>query len=221
MSFFKVEKSSEAVRDSGLGAKFIGESGIYDVVIQTVEVRTNDKGARSLNFRVQYGAGYSTLYGLKLDMNNGEEHYQRREFNKLCVIAGLDDISEPTKEARMWFDAASKGDTMQELMVLTEFDDMPVKIKVKERYGRYNGKITKQLEIDNFYRAKDNATASEIINDKEFGKQYEKDLKYANAIKYSDGLTEEEVKAWKEKNNGQTASEPTKATKPVANPFAK
>ena len=121
----------------------------------------------------------------------------------------------------MWFDAASKGDTMQELMVLTEFDDMPVKIKVKERYGRYNGKITKQLEIDNFYRAKDNATASEIINDKELGKQYEKDLKYANAIKYSDGLTEEEVKAWKEKNSGQTTSEPTKATKPVANPFAK
>lgn len=217
MSFFNVEKSSEAVRDSG--AKFIGESGIYDVVIQTVEVRTNDKGARSLNFRVQYGDGYSTLYGLKLDMNNGGEHFQRKEFNKLCIIAGLDTVSEPTKEARMWFDAKSRGDTMQELLVLTEFDDMPVKIKVKERYGRYNGKITKQLEIDNFYRASDNATASEIINKTEMGKQYEKDLKYAKDITLADGVTKEEVEALKAGNNATPSTTPEQPAK-AANPFA-
>ena len=81
MAFFNVEKTQEAVKDSG--GSYILQSGMYPVKINFAAVNVNAHGARSIDFNVDYKGTSNTLYGLKLDDNQGNEHFQRALFNKL------------------------------------------------------------------------------------------------------------------------------------------
>jgi len=218
MAFFTVNTTAEAVREPQ-GGNYLSKSGIYPVTLKIVSVTTNDHNARSLNFNVDYEGSENTLYGLKLDNNDGTANYQQRIFNNLCVVAGLQgSISDPEIQTHN----LGKDKKPTDLSVLTDFTDIPVFIRIKEVYSLYNNKLQSRKEIVGFYRAEDKASASEIVNGTEAGVQYNKDLEYASDVTYKDGLTAEKVAALKEaeKSGSAPAAQTAAVTKPTKNLFA-
>lgn len=214
MSFFTASIDKKAIAENG--KEFITKSGIYDVVIKFVSVKVNDPGARSLNFNVLYQGSETTLYGLKLDNNDGSENFQRNIFNKLCVIAGIQNVNDPVKEVHK----VGRDQKEESFDVLDQFNDLPVKVNIRFRYSKYNGEIREQREIMGFYR-EDGATASEIVSGTAIGVQLEKDKKYAENNRYDDGLTIADVDAWKASKSTANAAQASKDIKvqTADNPF--
>lgn len=191
MAFFKTFKDEKSLQESSFD--YIKESGIYDIKIKFASVNTNSFGARSIDFNCSYKGSDFTLWGLKLDNNDLSPNYQQSIFNKLCVVAGLDSVKEPVKRVHK----VGKENLAKEFLVLEDFDDLEVKVRIVYVYSKYQGEIREQREIRNFYRASDGASASEIALGLPAGKTLAKDEAYKEAI-YKDGLTKEDIIAWKE-----------------------
>lgn len=200
MSFLKRKVTQESITETQ-GSSYIAKSGIYDVALSFVSVDQNDHGAHALNFNVKEENGNeTTFYGLKLENNDGTPNYQAEIFDRLCVIAGLVDdegnitVNDPEEQVHKL--GKDKVDT--KLAVLDDFTDLEVKIRVQEEYSKYNDKIRKRMVIKGFYRAGDGAAAIEIANGENFGEQIKKDEKYATNVTYKDGLTPDDIEAWRE-----------------------
>lgn len=213
MSFFTANKSAEAVTETS-GSSYVSKSGIYPVTLKVVSVDKNDKGARSINFNVDYNGNRTTLYGLKLDNNDGTPNFAAKIFNNLCIIADLDTIGEPEMQTHK----LGKDNKEVNLAVLTEFEDIQVLIRVQEEYSKWDDKINKRMVIKAFYR-EDGASAEEIVKGTAIGTQLEKDKKYAENVTYRDELTPEEVQAWKDsfkkESDNQPKAQETKASGPL------
>ena len=210
MGFFTVKTDEETVRDySGDGGAYISKSGIYEIVIKSVIVDKTQNGSEFLNLWFEHqGQDQIIFQAMRLTNNDGSANLGAKLFNKLCVIADFGEgkeIQDPTP--RML--PIGKGGEEKECMVLTEFDDMPVKIRVQFEYRIYEGKIQENKIVRNFFRFTDNATASEIVNNsEEMGKQYEKEAEMADKVTYKDGLTEEDVQQWlKDRRSGKKEAE--------------
>ena len=211
MSFLKVNKDEAVVKENTGGGSYLSKSGIYSITIGFVSVSVNESNARSLDFNVLYNGNPSTLYGLKLDNNDGSENYMYPIFNNLAIIAGLDNVNEPEEQEH----AVGKDKELKSFMVLDDFTGLECYVRVQQEYSKYNNEIKSRLVIKGFYRA-DTANAFEIIKGENFGAQYTKDLAYAEKITYKDGLTAEEVAAWEEaKKNGKGSTVKPAATTPV------
>lgn len=215
MSFFKVNKSLDAVRETT--SEYIKESGMYPITIQFASVNQGERGSLSVDFNIDYKGSSTTIYGLRLTNNDGSDNFQKAVFNKLLVILGIDTLDDPTIETHM----VGKDNTPKEFSVLTELSDQEVIIRLQYEYSKYNGEIKESRSIKNFYRASDKATASEILNGTEVGKQYTKDLAYASNVTYKDGLTAEIIAEWKEAKKSGTEFSAKTTAKPVTNPFDK
>lgn len=190
MAFFKVN-TAEAAKAS-TGGNYISQSNVYDVTIKAVTVDINDKGARTLGFYVSNNGQDQMLYSaLRLDNNDGSQSFQAAAFNKLCVIAGLEDIQDP-EEATL---PIGKEGSDKEVAVLPDFQDLDVKMWVQFEYSLYNDEIKEKKLIKGFY-APDGTSADEIINETESGVRFNKDSKYHTNTSYKDGLTEESITAW-------------------------
>jgi len=205
MAFYTRQITQDAIKDSG-GGKYIMASGMYPVSLKIVSVQTNDSNARSLNFNVDYEGSSNTLYGLKLDNNNGDRNFQAAVFEKLLVIAdlvgdtGVPTVNDPEVETHN----IGKDNTPTDLSVLTDFTDLDVIVRVQEVYSLYKNELQSRKEIKGFYRA-DFASASEITGGTEVGVQYKKDLEYAENVTYKDGLTAETVASMKAAKGGGNA----------------
>lgn len=211
MSFFKTDISAAAIEEKD-GGKYMSRSGIYDIMIKIASVEKNEKGANAINFNVDYSGTPTTLYGLKLDNNDGTANYQRAIFNKLCVIAGLENINDPEAQTHK----LGKDNKEVDLMVLTEFDDIECKVRIQEEYSKYNDEIKSRLTIRNFYRT-DGATAEEISKEAHgetvtVGAKLTQDMEYAENVTYKDGLTAEDVTAWRAANKAARGSTPAPST---------
>ena len=199
MGFFTVKTDEETIRDyNGDGGAYISKSGIYEVVIKSVIVDKTQNGSEFLNLWIEHqGQEQPIFQAMRLTNNDGSPNLGAKLFNKLCVILGAgegQEIADPVP--RMI--PMGKGGEEKECMVLEDFDDMPVKIRIQFEYRIYEGKIQESKIVRNFFRFTDNATASEIVNNsEEMGKQYEKELEIAEKVSYKDDLTEEEVSQWK------------------------
>ena len=214
MSFFKVNQSEAA--KASTGGNYISQSGVYDVTINAITVDMNDKGARTLGFYVTHNDQPQMLYGaLRLDNNDGSPSFQAAAFNKLCVIAGLEDIADP-EEATL---PIGKEGADKDVAVLPDFQDLDVKMWIQFEYSLYNDEIKEKRLIKGFY-APDGTSADEIINETESGVRFNKDSKYHTNTSYKDGLTEESVQAWI--SAGRKGSAPaTKTAAPKASFGAK
>lgn len=219
MSFIKISRDEAVVKENKGGGSYLSKSGIYPVTIKFASVSVNEHNARSIDFNLDYNGNSSTIYGLKLDNNDGSENYMYPIFNNLAIIAGLDDINEPEEQEH----AVGKDNEVKSFMVLDDFTDLPVYIRVQQEYSKYNNEIKSRLTIKGFYRAEDKANAFEIIKGENFGTQYNKDLAYADKITYRDGLTAEEVQAWEATKSASKSGAPKPATNtPIkTNPFGK
>lgn len=203
MSIFKIKRTAEAVKEN-TGGSFsrIKASGIYDVTIKIASMKVNSFNAREIDFNLEYDGNTTTLYGLKLDNNDGTEHYQAEVFNKLCIIADLEEVAAPEMETHKF------GDISKDLAVLPDFTDLVVKVRVQQEYSKYKDEIKSRLLIKNFYRA-DGATAAEILEDvapDKIGGQLEKDIAYSVKPSYKDGLTEEDAVKWEAEQVAQNAA---------------
>lgn len=190
MAFFNVSKEEAA--KVAVGGNYINKSGVYDVELKAVIVDYNDKGARSLNFYIDNNGQEQVIYGgLRLDNNDGSASFQVPLFNNLCVIVGLDVISDP-EEATL---PIGKEGVDKNVAVLPDFQDLLVKMWIQQEYTVYNGSIKEKKLVKGFYSEK-GTSADEIINETESGVRFAKDEKYHNNTTYKDGLTEEVVQAW-------------------------
>ena len=224
MAFFKSNTTKEAVAEPTMGAKYISKSGIYPVTIKIASVETNDKGANSINFNVEGEDGSeTTFYGLRLQNNDGSENFAAKIFNRLCIVADLEEVQDPEEEEH----TLGKDNKVVTLAVLPDFTDFECIIRVQEEYSRIGegyknaGSIRKAMVIRDFYRA-DGAHAEEIIDETPVGEKIQKDYEYAANVTYRDSAkgandapTAEDVAEWKEaKKNGTVA--PTKKAAPKA-----
>lgn len=217
MGFFKTKIDDESLKEqTGGGSKYLSKSGIYDVKINFASVSINASNARSIDFNLDYEGNPSTIYGLKLDNNNGTENFGAAIFNKLCVLADLSEVSEPVMETKL----LGKDNKPVDLQILEDFNDFEVKVRIQEEYSKYNGKISKRMVIKSFYRIEDGASASEVKTGENIGEQLKKDEAYADNITYRD-CTAEEVEAWKssQSKGGAPTPTPTAAKKTTGSLF--
>ena len=193
-SFIKVSRDESIVKESS-GGGYLSKSGIYPVTIKFVSVVVNEHNARALDFNISYNNNESTLYGLKLDNNDGSENYMYPIFNNLAVIANLEEQEH----------AVGKDKTPKSFMVLDDFSELSCYVRVQQEYSKYNNEIKSRLVIKSFYRD-DKASAYEITKELPVGTQFEKDEKYADKITYKDGLTKEEVDIWEAAKAGNKSA---------------
>ena len=197
MAFFKVDATEENVKDyTGDGGAYINSSGMYEVILKAVIVDKTDKGSEFINLWVEHQGKEQPIYqAMRLTNNDGSPNLGVKTFNKLCIVDGAangQDITDPvTRSVPM-----GKGGEEIECMVLEEFDDTPMVIRLQMEYSMYEGKVQQSKIIRNFFRFEDHATASEIVNNADAGKQFEAEQAYADKVSYKDGLTEEDVAEW-------------------------
>jgi hypothetical protein len=194
MSFFQVKTDNESIKEASSG-NYINSSDMYDVTLEAVWVDTNDKGARTIGLLLNYNDTIQPIYSaFRLDNNDGSPNFEQQMFNKFLICCGVESLNEPVPADL----PIGKGKSDKEVPVFADSEllNVDVTLRIAMEYGKYNGNITEKKKIKGVYRAHDKATASEIVNGAEAGKQYEKDLDYAQKDIYRDNLTEAEVTEW-------------------------
>jgi len=201
-NILKVNKTAAAVEESN-GGSYISKSGIYDVTIKFASIDVSKGGAKSVNFNIDYNGNDQTIYGPYITNKKDEplEIGLKLVRDKLGAIADVAELEIEQEEH-----AVGKDKTVKEFAVITNYTDLPVKIRLQEEYNKYNGEIRKRMVIKNFFR-EDGASAEEIINGTEVGKRLTiEEEKYASNITYKDDLTPEDIAAWIEsKKSGASA----------------
>lgn len=216
MAFRTVKTSEEHVKDyTGDGGNYLNKSGMYEVVIKAVIVDSSPSGSEYLNLWVEYNGQEQPIFqAMRLTNNDGSENLGAKLFTKLCVIAGATDGAEIPDPVTRMLPMGEKG-ADKECRVLEIFDDTPVHLRLQMEYGMYEGKVQERKNIRNFFRFEDKATAAEIINETEAGKQYEQELEYAEKVTLKDGLTEEDVAEWKKNRRKGDSSKKEEPKKPA------
>ena len=212
----KVNTSTEAVAETS-GSQYLSKSGIYNVTINFASLDVSAGGAESINFNFDYYGNSQTVYGPYITEKAGNTlEIGAKLINKLAIITGMEDGDEYELEEETH--AVGKDNKEVEFKVITNFSDMPVKVRLQEEYS-VNPKtkeIQKRMVIKNFFR-QDGASAEEIVKDADFGKRLEiEQTKYADNVTYAeskkgagDAPTPEEVAAWKaSKATGAPAPKP-------------
>lgn len=213
-NFMVIDKSIENVKEKS--KEFISTSGIYDVVIKFISIHHTVNGALMADFNIDYKGSNTTIYGLCLRSKDNQKVFGTDILNRLGIIAGLDTIAEP--EVRTFM--LGKENKPVELSVLPDFEDFGVKVKIKYIYSRYNNEIKENRRIEKFYRLNDGASGAEILKGSDFSKELNKDMGYASDITYEDGLTAEEVAAWKASKNSSSSDTPTPQKPSTTNLFS-
>ena len=220
---FKVSTNSAAIQESGSGSSYIYKSGIYDVTINFASMATSKNGAESINFNVDYNGNGQTIYGPYVTDRNGDTlEIGAKLINKLAIIAGMEDGDDFEIEEQTH--AVGKDNKEQEFAVITNFSDLPVKIRLQEEYSiNPNTKeIQKSLVIKNFF-AENGASAEELVNGTEVGKRLALETeKYADNVTYKDDLTPEMVQEWRDAKAAEAkGGKPAPKAKPTAAPAKK
>lgn len=203
---FSLGITEEDVNKVG-GSSFIGTSGVYDVTVLAVTVDENENGAISLGFYVDLGNDNTQmLYGalpLSTFDNNTKLDGNRKTFGAFCMLSGVPvDMKFNPVEAEL---PIGKEGAMKEVFILDDFAEIKVKAWVKlEHYRKSDNTIGEKKHIMRFYRAEDNADASELKNPETIGTRFAKDSEHHTSTKYN-GCTEEEVKAAIDARKGGTS----------------
>lgn len=214
---FKITTNQEAITESAGTSSYISKSGIYDVTIVFASLDVSAKGAESVNFNLLYNGESQTIYGPYVTGVNGETNQiGAKLINKLGIIAGMTDNDELEIEEQQH--AVGKDKKVQDFAVITNFSDLPIKIRLQEEYS-VNPKTNatqKRMVIKNFY-SEAGATAEEIVNETPTGVTLAKELeKYAHNVTYKDGLTPEAVEEWRASKSTAAVGPKAKTVAPVA-----
>jgi hypothetical protein len=219
MSFMKVSKSKEDLAAGG-STNYLVASGCYPVNIIAPFVSTSKNGSMSVDLYINHNKQKQVIYGnLRLTNNDTSENkIGAKTFNQLMVIADLEEVSEPV-DAEL---PIGKSEADMDCSVLEDLADIDVILRIQMQYSVYSKNIQEKKVIKGFYRAEDNASAEEIVNETEAGVQYEADSKYFDAVTYENGLDAEAIETWvankrpKGTGGGAGGSSPAAAAKKPA-----
>ena len=210
-----VSKKAEDMKDSTGGA-YINQSGIYDIVLNYVQLAETKNGACQINFNVTHQGMDQTIYGpILLSKEKKVNEITHRLLNQLCVIAGMEDgqdIETETVEKLV-----GKEQKPMEMEIIPELVDLTLKMRVQMEYSVWNDTIQERKAVKAFYR-EDGATAAEAESGTGIGSRLAKDAeKYASNVTYKDGLTADDVQEWiKSKSSGSKGAAPAPAAKTTA-----
>ena len=211
MAFLTVNAAE--VEKEGQGGSFFSTSGLYPVTLRAVEIAGTTNGATQANYYFKEG----NSFGNTIINKAGEPIFGFRILEALAALLGESTLSDP-EATSLKFKSQTK-----KLMCIPELIDVEVNVWVQYEYRRYQGEIKEDIHVKRFYRSEDSASGSEVLKGENFGAQLKKDLKYIEEVKYSDGVTAEEVTEWKEaqktkngKTGGATAGAAAKSNFPGA-----
>ena len=213
MAFYTASTTDEKISDHQ-GGNYITESGVYDVILKRVCVDQGKNGAVKLHFFIEYEGTPQMLYNaITLTNNDGKENFQAIVFNKLLICLGLKAVDDPKP---MDLPVGKQG-AAKSFNVIPDIEDEEITLRILFDFSSNNGQIYERKLVHNCFRTKDKASASEIVNNKDIGKQYaiESDPAVCKKPHYAKGITEKEVLAWKQsKLNGNklTDEEPKSKT---------
>jgi hypothetical protein len=192
MSFAKSSRKAEDVKQGG--SNHITKSGFYPVTILAPVVSVSKGGSTTVDLYLDHAGQKQIIYGnLRITNNDGSPNkIGAKIFNQLLIIAGVDDVADPI-EADL---PIGKKEALKTVAILEDLCDIDAVLRVQMEYSEYKGQIQEKKVIKAFFRAGDNATAEEIVNETEAGAGYEREQKYADNITFKDGLTPEAVEAW-------------------------
>lgn len=192
MSFFSASKKSEDVKQGG--SNHITASGFYPITILAPVVSVSKGGSTTVDLYLDHAGQKQIIYGnLRVTNNDGSPNkIGAKIFNQLMIVAGLDEVADPI-EAEL---PIGKKEALKTVAILEDLCDVDCVMRVQMEYSVYNGNIQEKKVIKAFFRAGDNATAEEIVNDTDVGAGYEREQKYADNVTYKDGLTPEAVQDW-------------------------
>lgn len=201
-----ISTSQDAIKDV-TGSSYIREENVYDVKILFASVKTTTNDAKTVDFNLEYKGNPQVIYGPTIINKNGQANdIGMSLINKLGVIAGLTDGQELNIDTETH--KVGKDQKNQEFDVITDFTGLDVKIRVQREYTRYNGQIRRSLHIRNVFR-EDGASAAEISNGAEIGKQMQLEIeKYTAGPSYKDGVTAEEAAAWEQAQRAGSGNTP-------------
>lgn len=217
---FTITTSKEALQTSS-GSSYISASGIYDVTIKFASVDVSSGGAKSVNFNIDYNGNSQTIYGPYIyDKQEQPLEIGLKLINSVAIIAGMRG-GKPTMEVETH--NVGKDNKPQDFNVITEFSDLPIKVRLQEEYAinPTTKEIRKSLVPKAFFSA-EGASAAEIIAQESgeavtIGKDLEKQQKYADNITYRDSLTKEDVDQWLANKANKPANTAIKPTPAVVN----
>lgn len=200
----KISFDKKVVADHS-GSSFINKSGVYPITINFVSVSEAKTGSQSVNFNITYEGNTQTLWGPYITNKEGEQLEKGTNLLiKLGIIAGMEEGDEFTLVEEEH--AVGKDNKVQEFVVIDELSDLECIVHVQEEYSLWDDKIQQRLDIRNFFRS-DGASAEEIVEDGEIGKQLALvKEKYADKVTYKDGLTAEDIEKWKADGYGKGKS---------------
>jgi len=217
---FKRNKSKDAVKDFDGGGNndYLTKSGVYEnVTLKALIYDEAANGGAVINMFVEHNGVAQVVYGDIRVANKGgvQNDIGVERLNELLVILDIESLDEPV-EVEL---PIGKAKAMKTVDVFEEVEDVEIDIKILNKYSVWNNNIMEKSTIAKMYRAGDHATAAEIVlsedEEVEFGSKFEKDLEFADNVKYDDGLTEAEVTAWiKAKRPKGTAGGAASASKP-------
>lgn len=192
MSFFKASKKAEDVKQGG--SNHIVASGVYPVTILAPVVSVSKNGSTTVDMYIDHAGQKQVIYGnLRITNNDGSPNkIGAKIFNQLLIIADQEELADPI-EAEL---PIGKKEALKTAAVLEDLCDVDVMMRVQMEYGVWKGSITEKKVIKGFFRAGDNATAEEIVNETDPGEGYSKEEKYFQNVTYNDGVTPEQVTAW-------------------------
>lgn len=212
MSFAKASKKKEDVKQGG--SNHITGSGVFPVTILAPVVGVSKNGSTTVDLYLDHQGQKQIIYGsLRVTNNDGTPNkIGAKVFNQLMIIAGLDEVADPV-EVEL---PIGKNSAMKTVTALEDLAETEVLMRIQMEYSIYNGAMQEKKVIKAFFRTSDKATAEEIVNDKDFGDGYERELKYVNNVTYKNDVTPEQVTAWiasgrKETGSSSSSSSTTKA----------
>jgi hypothetical protein len=219
MSFYTASKKADDVKQGG--SNHIIASGLYPVTVLAPVVSVSKGGSTSIDLFVDHLGQQQIIYG-NLRITNNDKSPNKigaKVFNQLMIIAGLDDVAEPVEMEL----PIGKAGALKTVPVLEGLMGVDVLMRVQMEYSTYQGNIQEKKNIKSFFRASDNATAEEIVNDKDHGKGFEREQKYVEMVTYKDGLDEAAIKEWisKGRPEGTAAGATEGSTSGEAPPFGK
>lgn len=192
MSFATASKKKEDVQQGG--SNHITGSGVYPVRILAPVVSVSKGGSASVDLYLEHLGQKQIVYGnLRVTNNDGSPNkIGAKIFNQLLIIADVDQVADPVSGEL----PIGKKEAMKEVDILEDLCDLDVMMRIQMEYSLYHDNIQEKKIIKAFFRAGDNATAEEIVNEETPGAGYERELKYVNNITFKDGLDEETIAKW-------------------------
>lgn len=193
MSFMKASKDKKDLAQSS-GSDYLNASGCYPVNIIAPFVSVSRGGSTSVDLFVEHKDQPQVIYGnLRVTNNDGAQNdIGAKIFNQLMIIADVEEVSDPV-DAEL---PIGKAGASTDVGVLEDLADVDVILRIQMEYSSYNGNIQEKKVIKGFFRAEDNASAEEIVNETEAGVQYAKETKFFDNVTYKDGLDADAISAW-------------------------